>query len=130
MRPFVASVTNVLARTRRAIGKNLGNAAAALRRAQLGNPVPSNLGNASTWYILAQRAGLPTGIVPQVGAVAVNQAGDHVSVVEQVNPDGSFWVSEMNAGGQVSITDSRHAGGWDRVDYRLVPSVGNLKFIY
>ncbi|MCW1908508.1 MAG: LysM peptidoglycan-binding domain-containing protein [Candidatus Saccharibacteria bacterium] len=103
---------------------------AANRRAQLGNPVPSNLGNAYSWYILAQRAGLPTGTVPQVGAVAVNQGGNHVSVVEQVNPDGSFWISEMNSRGQVSITDPTPAGGWNRLDYKLVTSVGNLKFIY
>ena len=103
---------------------------AAYRRAQLGRPVPSNLGNAATWYILAQRAGLPTGLTPQVGAVAVNQGGDHVMIVEQVNTDGSFWISEMNAGGQKSITDTSPAGGWDRVDYRLISSVGVLKFIY
>lgn len=103
---------------------------AANRRAQLGNPVPSNLGNAYSWYILAQRAGLPTGTVPQVGAVAVNQSGNHVSVVEQVNADGSFWISEMNSRGQVSITDPTPAGGWNRLDYKLITSVGNLKFIY
>jgi hypothetical protein len=32
VRPFVGSVADVLARTRRAIGKNLGNALVALRR--------------------------------------------------------------------------------------------------
>jgi len=60
------------------------------RRAQLGHPVPSNLGDAYSWFILAQRAGLSTGYTPKVGAVAVNQAGDHVSVVERVNADGSL----------------------------------------
>jgi surface antigen len=103
---------------------------AANRRAALGNPVPSNLGNAYSWYTIAQRAGLPTGSAPQVSAVAVNQGGNHVSVVEQVNGDGSFWVSEMNASGQVSITDSTFTGGWGRIDYKLYTSVGNLKFIY
>ncbi|MDB5182466.1 MAG: putative domain containing protein [Candidatus Saccharibacteria bacterium] len=100
------------------------------RRAEIGRPVPNNLGNAYSWYVIAQRAGLPTGGSPEVGAVAVNQGGNHVSVVEQVNDDGSFWISEMNASGQVSMTDSRGAGGWGRIDYRLVPSVGSLKFIY
>ncbi len=103
---------------------------AANRRAELGRPVPSNLGNAYSWYYLAQRAGLPTGLSPAVGAVAVNQAGNHVSVVEAVNSDGSFWISEMNASGQVSMTDSRPAGGWARRDYRLISSAGSLKFIY
>jgi N-acetylmuramoyl-L-alanine amidase len=100
------------------------------RRIEMGNPVPNNLGNASTWYVIAQRAGLPTGNRPQVGAVAVNQGGNHVSVVEHVNEDGSFWVSEMNAYGQVSMTDTRPTGGWNRVDWQLYSSPGNLKFIY
>lgn len=100
------------------------------RRAQLGNPVPANLGNAYSWYARAVRAGMSTGTVPRVGAVAADEAGNHVTVVEQINPDGSFWVSEMNGGGQVSITDTRRAGGWNKLNYRLVPSVGRLKFIY
>lgn len=100
------------------------------RRAELGRPVPNNLGNAYSWYVVAQRSGLPVGSVPQPGAVAVNQGGNHVSVVEVVNEDGSFWISEMNASGQVSIDDPRPTGGWGRIDWRLVPSVGNLKFIY
>jgi surface antigen len=103
---------------------------AAIRRAQIGRPVPSNLGNAYSWYRLAQRAGLPTGFAPAVGAVAVNEGGNHVSVVEQVNGDGSFWVSEMNSRGQVSINDPTPAGGWNRIDYKMYTSVGYLKFIY
>lgn len=102
----------------------------AVRRAELGRPVPSNLGNAYSWYRLAQRAGLPTGLTPAVGAVAVNEAGNHVSVVEQVNADGSFWVSEMNSRGQVSITDPTPRGGWNVKDYKMYTSVGSLKFIY
>lgn len=103
---------------------------AALRRAQIGRPVPSNLGNAYSWYRLAQRAGLPTGLSPQIGAVAVNESGNHVSVVEVVNGDGSFWVSEMNSRGQVSMTDPSPAGGWDRIDWKFYGAPGNLKFIY
>jgi len=100
------------------------------RRAEIGRPVPSNLGDARTWYILAQRAGLPTGLSPAVGAVAVNQAGNHVSVVEQVNPDGSFWVSEMNSRGQASINDPTPRGGWDVRDYKMFTSPSSLRFIY
>ena len=103
---------------------------AANRRAQLGRPVPSNLGNAYSWYGIAQHAGLPTGVVPAPGAVMVNVGGNHVAVVEVVNGDGSFWISEMNSRGQVSMTDSTPAGGWGRVNWRLVSSVGALKFIY
>ncbi len=100
------------------------------RRAELGRPVPSNLGNAYSWYYLAQKAGLPTGATPRPGAVAVNTAGNHVSVVEVVNPDGSFWVSEMNSHGQRSMTDSTPWGGWAVRDYKLFTSVGALRFIY
>lgn len=100
------------------------------RRAELGRPVPNNLGNAYSWYAVANRAGLATGNTPQPGAVAVNQGGNHVSVVEVVNEDGSFWISEMNASGQVSMDDSRPAGGWGRINWRLVSGAGSLKFIY
>lgn len=100
------------------------------RRTELGRPVPSNLGNAYSWYVLAQRAGLPTGNTPAVGAVAVNQPNNHVSVVEAINPDGSFWVSEMNSRGQVSMTDPTPTGGWGRRDYKIITSIGSLKFIY
>lgn len=100
------------------------------RRTEMGRPVPANLGNAYSWYYLAQRAGLATGLTPAPGAVAVNQSGNHVSVVEVVNPDGSFWVSEMNSRGQVSIENSTPTGGWGVRDYKLYTSVGNLKFVY
>jgi len=104
------------------------------RRAAIGRPVPSNLGNAYSWYILAQRAGLPTGLTPAVGAVVVNQGGNHVSVIESVNEDGSFIVSEMNSRGwdrpeNIGV-DGHQAGGWARIDYKSHPSAGNLKFIY
>lgn len=75
---------------------------AATRRAQSGRPVPSNLGNASTWKILAQRAGLSVGSAPQAGAVIWTPPRDyygHVGYVESVNADGSVNVSEMNTVG-------------------------------
>lgn len=100
------------------------------RRTELGRPVPANLGNAYSWYYLAQRAGLATGLTPAPGAVAVNQGGNHVSVVEVVNPDGSFWVSEMNSRGQGSIENPTPTGGWGVRDYKLYTSPGNLKFVY
>ncbi len=100
------------------------------RRAELGRPVPANLGDAYSWYRAANAAGLPTGFTPQVGAVMVNEAGDHVAVVEQVNPDGSFWVSEMNSYGQVSMTNPAKTGGWGVRDYKVEPGPGRFKFIY
>jgi len=103
---------------------------ASKRRAEIGRPVPSNLGNAYSWYRIARAQGLPTGLAPAVGAVAVNEGGNHVMVVEQVNEDGSFWVSEMNSHGVTSIGSGTPTGGWGVRDYKLFSGVGNLKFIY
>jgi surface antigen len=102
------------------------------RRAELGNPVPNNLGNAYTWYRIAAAEGLPTGFVPKAGAVMVYEAGDHVTVVEQINDDGSFWISEMNDYGQVSIDNPRPTGGWGVRDYRLIPAsqISMYRYIY
>lgn len=64
--------------------------------------LPSNLGNASTWKVLAQRAGFQTGNVPRAGAVIWTPPRDyygHVGYVESVNADGSVNVSEMNVAG-------------------------------
>lgn len=75
---------------------------AANKRAAAGNPIPSNLGNASTWRALAQRAGFAVGNVPQAGAVIWTPPRDyygHVGYVERVNADGSVFISEMNTVG-------------------------------
>lgn len=75
---------------------------AAKKRADVGKPIPSNLGNASTWRALAQRAGFSVGSVPQSGAVIWTPPRDyygHVGFVDSVNPDGSVNVSEMNVAG-------------------------------
>lgn len=105
---------------------------AATRRAQLGKPVPSNLGNAYTWAIRAAAFGMSVGSVPQNGAVMVNQGGNHVAVVEQVNDDGSFWISEMNSYGQVSMTNPTPTGGLFRIDWKVIPaaSAGRYRYIY
>lgn len=72
------------------------------RRAEVGKPVPANLGNASTWKVLSQRAGIPVGNTPQAHAVIWTPPRDyygHVGFVEEVYPDGSVRVSEMNVRG-------------------------------
>lgn len=72
------------------------------RRAEVGRPVPANLGNASTWKVLSQRAGIPVGSTPQKHAVIWTPPRDyygHVGFVEEVYPDGSILVSEMNTRG-------------------------------
>jgi N-acetylmuramoyl-L-alanine amidase len=107
---------------------------AAKRRAELGNPVPSNLGNANTWAYRAAAFGIPTGGAPRPGAVAMKHSGapGHVAIVEVVNDDGSFWISEMNSSGQRSMTDSTPYGGWGRVDWKIIPAslTGTYTYIY
>lgn len=70
----------------------------ATRRAQVGKPLPSNLGNASSWGYLARLAGLSTGHTPALYAAAVTsmRGEGHVVFVESVNADGSIVISEMN----------------------------------
>ena len=89
-------------------------------RAQAGNPVPSNLGNASTWAVRAAGMGLPTGTTPRVGAAVVlsTRGAGHVAYVTAVNDDGTFTVSEMN-----------HEG-WNRVDTRTLPTDPGYRYIY
>lgn len=68
------------------------------RRAELGRPVGSFWGDAVSWAFAAKSAGY--GVTrgnPAVGDVMQNGGGyGHVAVVEEVRPDGSIRVSEMN----------------------------------
>lgn len=73
------------------------------RRAQLGRPIGSYWGNATTWADNARAAGFTVDRNPEPGAVAhwyayAGQSGyaGHVGIVESVNPDGSITISEMN----------------------------------
>jgi LysM repeat protein len=70
-------------------------------------------GNAWNWFDAANGI-RPEGHVPVAGALVVFHAGwfGHVAYVENVNPDGSFLVSEMNY--------YADGGGWGRVDDRTI----------
>lgn len=75
---------------------------AANKRAALGRPVPANLGDAWTWDDRAAAAGFTVNRTPAYGAVAVTDSyrrPGHVAIVEEVYPDGSIKVSEMNVRG-------------------------------
>lgn len=89
-------------------------------RAQSGNPVPTNLGNAATWATRAAAMGLPTGTTPRVGAAVVTKTSGagHVAYVTGVNDDGTITISEMN-----------HSG-WNRVNSRTLPAASNYRYIY
>ncbi len=99
---------------------------AAQRRIQTGNPLPTNLGNASSWYRNALGNGMSVGEKPKAGAVLWHTdtwiAGGlgHVGYVERVNSDGSILVSDMNY------------PRWGGVTYRTIqPSeISNYRFIY
>lgn len=92
---------------------------AALRRIQIGDPIPNNWGNAITWNINAELAGYVVNHTPSFGAIfqwpqAPGGEG-HVAFVESVNPKtGSWTISEMNA------------VGWDVVDERTYPKAAAL----
>ncbi|HEV2354791.1 MAG TPA: CHAP domain-containing protein, partial [Puia sp.] len=74
--------------------------------------VPSNWGNADTWYSSAERAGWHvSSTTPVLGAIAQTSAGwyGHVAIVEAISPDGkSVEVTEMNYDGPY-IIDNRWA---------------------
>lgn len=92
----------------------------AVLRQKAGNPVPTNLGNASTWAVRAAAYGLPTGSTPRVGAAVVlsTVGAGHVAYVTAVNDDGSITISEMN-----------HVG-WNRTDERRIPGASSYRYVY
>jgi LysM repeat protein len=83
---------------------------AAGRRAETGNPIPSNWGNANTWDEYSRASGYLVDNVPAVGAILQYDGGAegiyHVAYVEEVRADGSVVISEMNV------------AGWNRLSYR------------
>ena len=70
------------------------------RRAELGRPIGSFWGNATSWAGFAASAGFKVDSRPEVGAILQSSGGwggyGHVAIVERVNSDGSVYVSEMN----------------------------------
>ena len=72
-------------------------------------PIPWT-GNAIQWYPNAAAMGYPEGMQPRVGAIMVTTESPiglgHVSYVENVYPDGSWLISEMDYG-MYGVTDQR-----------------------
>jgi surface antigen len=92
------------------------------RRAELGRPVGSFWGNASTWASYARGSGYGVNNAPAVGAVMQDSysAGGygHVAVVESVREDGSITISEMNyAGWNVRSYRTLSAGEASRYNF-------------
>jgi surface antigen len=91
------------------------------RRAELGRPIGSNWGNAVTWASYARAAGFRVDKTPAPGAVIQNGGGyGHVGIVEQVRPDGSLLVSDMNY------------RAWNVISTREIPAsqVGSFSYIH
>lgn len=98
------------------------------RRMQLGRPVGSFWGNASTWALNARAAGFRVDNVPEVGAVAQWNAGaggsgfaGHVGIVESVNGNGTITISEMN---------NAEYGGFNIVNSRTINPESVSNFIH
>jgi len=92
------------------------------RRAELGRPVGSFWGNAATWAGFARSSGYVVTNTPTIGAVMQDSysAGGygHVAVVENIGPDGSITVSEMNyAGWNVKSFRTLDAGQASRYNF-------------
>ena len=94
------------------------------RRAELGRPIGSNWGNATTWASYARAAGFRVDRTPEPGAVFQNSGGwgglGHVGVVERVEANGDVYVSEMNY------------AGWNRISNRTIPAsqAGSYNYIH
>ncbi|HEU0266509.1 MAG TPA: CHAP domain-containing protein [Candidatus Saccharimonadaceae bacterium] len=98
------------------------------RRVQLGLPVGSFWGNASTWALAAQQNGFRVDNTPSVGAIAQWNAYaggsgyyGHVGIVEGVNSDGTVTISEMN---------NYAYGGFGVVDHRTISASSVSNYIH
>lgn len=81
--------------------------------------VPSNWGNANTWYYNAQASGFGVGSQPVPGAIAWTGAGyyGHVAYVDSVS------------GGMVTVSEMNYNGNWNKVTSRTVPA-SSFRYIY
>lgn len=100
----------------------------AKRRAEIGRPIPRNLGNAVTWTAIASAGGLTVSETPIAGAVLWHKnsryiAGGygHVGFVESISSNGDANVSDMN-----------YSAGWNAVSFRKIPKaeLDQYLFIY
>jgi len=94
---------------------------AALRRLQIGDPIPNGWGDAIYWNINAIIAGYTVDHTPSYGAIfqwPLAPGGEgHVAFVESVNPTTGAWtISEMNA------------VGWDVVDDKTYPAAAAIDY--
>jgi surface antigen len=93
------------------------------RRAQVNLPIPNTWGNAATWASGAQKDGYLVDQIPTQYAImqTANSAHGlgHVAFVEDVKPDGSWDISEMNALG-LYIVDHKNMPATAAKDYNFI----------
>jgi surface antigen len=94
---------------------------AAERRIAVGKPIPNNWGDAHDWDSGARAAKYVVDHTPTKYAIMQTDAGalGHVAFVEEVGPDGSWKISEMNAKGWNILSD-RQFMPWQAKDYTFI----------
>lgn len=95
---------------------------AAMRRAQVGQPIPNTWGNAATWSIRALFDGYKVDHTPSQYAIMqipnVDNGLGHVAFVESVDPDGTWHISEMNV------------VGFDEIDNKAMPAAAAKSYSF
>ena len=85
-----------------------------MRRSQVGEPIPTTWGNASSWAASALLEKYTVDHIPTQYAIMqisdVDNGLGHVAFVESVDPDGTWHISEMNV------------VGFDEVDDKAMPA--------
>ena len=92
------------------------------RHDNLGDSMPSNMGNASSWARSAAGAGYTVSRTPVAGAVFQTTGGSyygHVGIVNSVNADGSVTISDMNG-----------VAGWGRVGTTTISASEAARYNY
>lgn len=96
---------------------------AAIRRSQIGQPVPNSWGNAATWAERAAADGYLVDHTPEFGAIMqisnVDGGLGHVAFVEAVDPDGTWHISEMNVLG-LDIVDNKALPASAAANYNFI----------
>jgi surface antigen len=92
------------------------------RRAQLGMPIGSFWGDASSWSYAARSSGYTVNSTPSAGAIMQNGGGaGHVAIIEGVEPNGDVSISEMN---------NSAYGGWNIKSYRTMSAGQAASYLY
>jgi peptidoglycan endopeptidase LytE len=95
-----------------------------MRRAEIGELIPTTWGNAATCATRAASGGYAVDHTPSQYAIMqtpnVDNGLGHVAFVESVDPDGTWHISEMNV------------VGFDEIDYKAMPasSAASYNFIH